>query len=142
MHSDLCTQGSATRVCTHVHVPPCTLALELYETPTRYTRCAYFNDLINCRHGQYVQWLSALLPLSIFAPLSAKNHQATDAFHFFPLSFFFFLFLLYARHWKLVYWVIRGIINSVEKYEIFFFRRCYLCFPSFFFCFFFENLKS
>lgn len=63
----------------HVHVPSPPLRVhlhELYETPTRYTRCAYFNDLINCRHGQYVQWLSPLHPLSIFAPL-AKNHRAT-----------------------------------------------------------------
>lgn len=84
---------------------------------------------------------SGCLPSSLyrFSHLSPpKIIRRPMPFIFSPLSFFFF-FLLYARHWKLVYWVIRGIINSVEKYEIFFLLSS---FSFFFFCFFFENLKS
>ena len=137
-----CAHREARHGCTRTRtippLPPLRVHLhELYETPTRYTRCAYFNDLINCRHGQYVQWPSPLHPLSIFAPL-AKNHRATvfarlfSSLPLFSFPFLSFPFFLYARHWKLVYWVIRGIINTALKNTRFFlFRRCYLRFLSF-----------
>lgn len=103
---------------------------ELYETPTRYTRCAYFNDLINCRHGQYVQWLSSLYRFSHLSPKIIRRP------FFLRLSFFsfppFFFFLLYARHWKLVYWVIRGIINAALKNTRFFFDVVIFVFLLFF----------
>lgn len=103
---------------------------ELYETPTRYTRCAYFNDLINCRHSQYVQWLSSLYRFSHLSPKIIRRP------FFLRLSFFsfppFFFFLLYARHWKLVYWVIRGIINAALKNTRFFFDVVIFVFLLFF----------
>lgn len=103
---------------------------ELYETPTRYTRCAYFNDLINCRHGQYVQWLSSLYRFSHLSPKIIRRPFSLRL-SFFPFPPFFF-FLLYARHWKLVYWVIRGIINAALKNTRFFFDVVIFVFLLFF----------
>lgn len=103
---------------------------ELYETPTRYTRCAYFNDLINCRHGQYVQWLSSLYRFSHLSPkIIRRPFSLRLSFFSFPP---FFFFLLYARHWKLVYWVIRGIINAALKNTRFFFDVVIFVFLLFF----------
>lgn len=64
---------------------------ELYETPTRYTRCAYFNDLINCRHGQYVQWLSSLYRFSHLSPkIIRRPFSLLLSFFSFPPFFFFY----------------------------------------------------
>lgn len=128
MHSDLCTQGSATRAYMYTYYPLVHLH-ELYETPTRYTRCAYFNDLINCRHGQYVQWLSSLYRFSHLSPKIIRRPFFLRL-SFFPFPPFFFL--LYARHWKLVYWVIRGIINAALKNTRFFFDVVIFVFLLFF----------
>lgn len=141
MHSDLCTQGSATRAYMYTYYPLVHLH-ELYETPTRYTRCAYFNDLINCRHGQYVQWLSSLYRFSHLSPKIIRRPFFLRL-SFFSFPPFFFFFLLYARHWKLVYWVIRGIINAALKNTRFFLTLLSSFSFFFFLCFFFEkNLKS
>lgn len=54
-----------------------------------------------------------------------------NAFRFFSFLLFFF-FLLYARHWKLVYWVIREIINAALKNTRFFFDVVIFVFLLFF----------
>lgn len=74
------------RICTRT-----TPLHELYETPTRYTRCAYFNDLINCRHGQYVQWLSSLYRFSHLSPkIIRRPFFLRLSFFSFPPFFFYY----------------------------------------------------
>lgn len=113
---------------------------ELYETPTRYTRCAYFNDLINCRHGQYVQWLSSLYRFSHLSPKIIRRPFFLRLSFFFLSSFFFFIIRAPLEIGLLGY---KGNNQRrVEKYEIFFDVVIFV-FLLFFLCFFFEkNLKS
>lgn len=113
---------------------------ELYETPTRYTRCAYFNDLINCRHGQYVQWLSSLYRFSHLSPKIIRRPFSLRL-SFFSFPPFFFIIRAPLEIGLLGY---KGNNQRrVEKYEIFFLTLLSsFFFFFFFFCFFEKNLKS
>lgn len=54
---------------------------ELYETPTRYTRCVYFNDLINRGPGQYMRKRDARsLGRSVGSSISAPLDRSASIF--------------------------------------------------------------
>ena len=116
----------------------CTHLRELYETPTRYTRCAYFNDLINCRLANMCSG-----PIDFHAPRqkSSPTYYANVClcprcvqfvsffstflfFFFFFLSFLFFFFFFFCflflclTQWKLFARdvIILTILETLESF--------------------------